>query len=154
MAENAPEEDILFGIPGRKVVKARRGALYLEEDGFRVSLPFRNIGAGVAVITGATTDPGVEGDIYIDRKFVPAGEYVRVSITRGGGMPHSKVATGHWWAMSPFSVLIHYTDAAGGQALISRADFKEYATKSPYVETISVYQKGQTEPFVVGRSHV
>jgi hypothetical protein len=152
--ETTGEELITFGTPGRMVVKAGRGSLYSDKDGMRVSLPFRNIGAGVAVITDATTDPPVEGDIYVTRKFVPVGEHVRVNVTRAGSMTsRSKVSVGDWWAMSPFSILIHYTDAAGAQALISRADFRQYATKGPYVEIISVFEKGKPEPFAVGRSH-
>ncbi len=126
----------------------------MDEKGFRVSLSFRNIGAGVAVIIGATAEPAVEGEIYVDRKFVPVGELVRVNVTRGGSMTSgTKVATGPWWAMSTFAVLIRYTDAAGAQAMVSRAEFKQYPTKGPYVETIRVFEKGKSEPFIVGRSH-
>jgi hypothetical protein len=67
-------------------------------------------------------------------------------------MPASKVPVGQWWAMKPFAVLIHYTDASGGQPLVSRADFEQYATQGPFVGTISIFKKGEQKPFVVGRS--
>jgi len=81
------------------------------------------------------------------------GEHVRVNISRAGP-PVSKAKVGFWWAMEPFAVLIHYTDSSGGQPLISRADFKQFATQGPFVETISVYKRGQTTPFVIGRSSI
>jgi hypothetical protein len=128
------------------------GALWFRDDGTRISLPFRNVGAGVAVITEAATDPPIDGSIYVTRKFVPPGEHVRVNISRGGNKGEPPV--GQWWAMAPFAVLIHYTDAAGGQALISRAEFRQHATQGPWVEKISVFEKGKTSPFAVGRSSV
>jgi hypothetical protein len=146
-----PDEMILFGAPGRDSVKVKVGALWFRPDGRQVSLPFRNIGQGVAVITAATTEPPTTGSIYVTRKFVPPGESVRVNISRASP---PEIGLGQWWAMNPFAILVHYTDAAGGQPQVSRADFRQAATQSPWIEKISVFERGKSEPYVVGRSSV
>jgi len=148
---DAPPDVVLFGAPGRQSLKVEVGMLWMRQDGTQISLPFRNVGAGVAVIMRATTEPLIDGSVYVSRKFVPVGEHVRVNISRAGP-PVSKAKVGFWWAMEPFAVLIHYTDSSGGQPLVSRADFKQYATQGPFVETISIFREGGEKPFVIGRS--
>jgi len=155
VVEGPNVEDVQFGPPGRTSLRVRLGELALNEDGTNISLPFRNIGAGVAVITGATTDPEVEGSVVVARKFVPVGEHVRVNVSVQ--RPESTLPvpqTGHWWAMKPFAILIQYTDAEGRQPLVSRAEFRQAATQGPWVAKISVFKKGKKRPFAVGESTV
>src|SRR5258708_236501 len=139
---------IQFRPPGRESVMSPPATLYLKDDGTTISVPFRNIGAGVAVITSATTDPpDGTASVQVSRKFVPVGEAVRVNVSR---LPGSN--TGEGWAMKGFAVAIHYVDSAGRQAMTSRADIREYATHRPFVESISIFRKGKSKPFAVGRS--
>jgi len=75
-------ETVEFGAPGRNVVDAPRASVYTNADGTKISVPFRNIGGGVAVITSATTKPPASGEVAVTRKFVAVGEHVRVNISR------------------------------------------------------------------------
>jgi hypothetical protein len=134
-----------FGPPGRDSIRLGVGVFFYREDGGLVSFPFRNIGSGAAVITNATTEPAINGSVYVARKFVPQGEHVRVNISRTPEGDHQSM---------PLAVLIHYTDAAGRQAMISRADVQQAATQGPWIETISVFKKGHFKPFAVGRSTI
>jgi len=147
----APPDVVLFGAPGRQSFNVAVGVLWMNGDGSQISLPFRNVGAGVAVITSATTEPDVTGEVNVSRKFVPVGEHVRVNVSRMSAKGDA-ARVGPGWAYPGFALLIHYTDVSGGQPLISRAEFRQYATQGPFVETISIFKAHEPKPFVVSRS--
>jgi hypothetical protein len=144
-------EYVQFGAPGRDGVRVPPGSLYFDNAGgkLQVSVPFRNIGAGVAVITGATTTRVEGGSVVVTRKFVPVGELVRVNVSLVVGESDDPLAT-QWWAMEGFNVSVDYSDAEGAQPLTSRAEIRQYATHGPFIERIAVFRKGETQPFVVG----
>jgi hypothetical protein len=150
-----PVETIQFGPPGRDSVQVLPGQFYYaaDEGKLQLSVAFRNVGAGVAVIKEATTDPEVLGSVYVSRKFVPVTERVRVnvSILLSGDSLAERFKT-HWWAMERFAVSIAYTDAHGRQPMVSRAEIKQAATQAPWVEEIAVFDRGQRRHAVVGRS--
>ena len=150
------QELIQFGAPGRDAVTIPTGSFYYneEENRFKISVSFRNIGAGVAVIEDATTEPAISGDTVVSRKFVPVGESVRVNVSILLGLDDSERFGTQWWAMDGFAVSITYSDADGDQWLTSRAQITQAATHAPWVATISVSKKGASKPFVVGRSSV
>lgn len=51
----APDEQVQFGAPGRPVITMPAGSFSVErsESSFRLSVPFENVGAGVAVVQEA-----------------------------------------------------------------------------------------------------
>lgn len=145
-------ETIQFGAPGRNAVKVPLASFYANTDGTQISVPFRNIGAGAAVITKCATTPAAGGDVSATRKFVPTGEYVRVNVSRIPRIVQGKPTQDQWWAMEGFIVSVDYTDSAGRQAMTSRAEIRQYATKGPFIEVISIFKKGRSRPLVVSRS--
>lgn len=44
------------------------------------------------------------------------------------------------WASGGFTRSVDYTDSGGKQAMTSRAEIRQYATKSPFVEKISIFK--------------
>ena len=145
---------VQFGAPGRAAISIPPGSFYWKqaESSFQLSVAFENVGAGVAVIQGATMQPPVVGDIRVSRKLVPVGTLVRVSASVLLGLPETKQFRGQWWAMDGVYVAIEYSDADGGQTLISRAEIRQYATQGPYIERIAIFHKGEAEPIVEGHS--
>jgi hypothetical protein len=140
----AEPEILLFGAPGRASVSVPQGRLYFSESGaasFELSVPFENIGAGVATILAARTAPRFTGDVYISRKFAPVGATVRVDLSVLSGMPGSDRFKNEWWAMDGISVIIEYSDANEKQHRTSRAEIRQYATQRPFVQHISVTTK-------------
>ena len=134
-------EIIQFGAPGRATVSVPPGSLYFSEPGqgaFQFSVAFENIGAGVATIHAAHTEPRFHGDVYVSRKFAPVGSLVRVNVSVLSGMEGSDRFADQWWAMDGISVTIDYTDASGRQHQSSRAEIRQYATQGPFVQHISV----------------
>ncbi len=150
----APTDFVQFGAPGRARIAIRPGSFYWkqEESSFQLSISVENVGAGVAVIQGATMQPPAAGDIRVSRKLVPVGTLVRVSASILLGPPESEQFRGQWWAMDGVYVAIEYSDADGGQTLISRAEIRQYATQGPYIERIAIFHKGDVEPIVEGHS--
>jgi hypothetical protein len=136
-------EQILFGAPGRDSVAVHRGKFYLHRTtgGLQLSVPFENVGAGVAAITGARTEPAA-GEAYISRGFVPVGGSVRINVSILLGLPTTKkFEDAGPWAYEGFSVIIDYTDARGKQKRSSRAEIRQYATQGPFVQSISVTER-------------
>jgi hypothetical protein len=118
------DEYIQFGAPGREGRRVRTGELDYKVTplSFQVSLAFRNIGAGVAVILGAETVPKLKfGSVYVSRKFLPVGETVRVNISFLTDQEELKRFSTQWWAVDGFVIAISYSDANGKQSLTSRA---------------------------------
>lgn len=147
-------EDLLFGAPGRISVQVAHGALFYQGEGsgaFHLSVAFENIGAGVAAVVGAGTEPAVPGDIYVSRKFVPVGAMVRVNLSILTEVSGGERFRDQWWAMEGFSVVIRYTDAGGKQPLITRASIGQAATQAPWVKEIAVFREGESTPIAIGR---
>lgn len=149
----APDEQVQFGAPGRPVVTMPAGSFYVErgESSFRLSVPFENVGAGVAVVQEVRMEPRGVGDLRVSRKLVPVGTTVRVSASILITGETDAFASDNW-AMEGVFVSISYTDADGGQPLISRAEIKQYTTQGPFVEKIAVFHQGDETPFVEGRA--
>lgn len=112
-----------------------------DQGGFHVSVPFRNTGAGVAVITGATTDRDPQGDVQWTHSIVPVGGEVRVNVS---GQIVSEAAKA-WATIGQIVVGIHYTDADGGQPLETRAYVATYATSGVLLEKIAVFRLGEAK---------
>lgn len=147
-------ERLLFGAPGRISVDVPSGTLSFQGAGsgaFHLSVPFENIGAGVAAVVAAETAPSLPGDIYVSRKFVPVGEIVRVNISVLTDLPGAERFKDQWWAMDGLDITLRYTDANGQQELASRASIAQYATQSPFIQEIAVFSAGKAEPIATGR---
>jgi hypothetical protein len=133
--------------PDRSNYSIRGDQLYLGTGPYHCSVPFRNVGAGVAVITEAWTEPDLHAEIDVPARIVRPGERFRVNLS---------VPT-HAIAMSPvlkawqgsFKVVVAYNDARGGQPLETRALIGTYATSVAAVRGISVTRAGEAEPFII-----
>jgi hypothetical protein len=152
-AAGTPDEQVQFGAPGRPVIAVPAGSFYFkrEESSFRLSVPFENVGAGVAVIQEIGMEPRGSGDLRGSRKLVPVGTTVRISAS----IPITGDAdafASDYRAMEGVFVSISYTDADGGQPLLSRAEIRQYTTQGPFVEKIAVFHQGEETPFVEGRA--
>lgn len=148
------QEELLFGAPGRISVQVAQGELFYQGEGsdtFYLSVAFENIGAGVAAIVGAETDPAVPGDINVSRKFVPVGAIVRVNLSVLTELPGAERFRDQWWAIKGFSVLIRYADTNGKQTLTSTASIGQAATQAPFVKEIAVFREGDSTPIAIGR---
>jgi hypothetical protein len=139
-----------FGAPGRNEVELWEHEFFIQEtaDSFQCSVAFRNVGAGVAVVTSAGTVPSAPGDVVVSRNFVPRGERVRVNVSVQVALPEARALLNAHHSGS-FSVAIGYSDADGGQPLISRADVQTYATHETWVRQIAISHRGEREPFVI-----
>ena len=136
-------EHVLFGAPGRDSVAVQPGSFYLNrtEGMLQISVPFENVGAGVAIITGAQTTPA-SGEVYISRGFVPVGSSVRINISILLGLKTTEqFEMDGSWAYDGYSVIVDYTDASGKQKRSSRAEIRQYATQGPFVQSISVSER-------------
>ena len=133
-------------------MRVARGAFFYQQAGaFYLSVPFENIGAGVAAVVEAEMDPAAPGSIYLSRKFVPVGEIVRVNISVMPEISRGERFRDFFWAMDPVSVAIRYTDANGRQEMMSRATIKQFATQGPFISEIAIFRAGQSEPIAIGR---
>lgn len=151
--EGGPTECVQFGAPGRHQVNVSKHGFFFEksyEGTLLCSVPFRNIGAGVAVILDVSVTPTPLGEVFYTRKFVPDGAFVRVNICAHNDpsmadplMEACKEGGGG------FAVTITYSDADGRQKLITRANLQEYATSPMSVRQVAVLREGETEPFAV-----
>ena len=139
-------EMVTFGAPGRNSYEVFTHVLFVNDDGrLQVSVPFRNTGAGVAVIVGARTIPETaKGSVQWTRSIVQVGGHVRVNVSTHGD-DGSAVAWGKNWQLV---VAISYTDADGGQQLESQAKIRRYQTTGVFLETISVCHYGEDHPFI------
>jgi hypothetical protein len=148
-------ERIQFGAPGRNIFEIPEGSLFHESGGgiFQLSVAFRNVGAGVAVVGRAATHPKAAGSVFTSKKFVPVGEHVRVNVSILVTADEDRLA-GQWWAMDGFAVSIDYTDAEGKQCLTSRAEIRQFATQGPFVQQIAISHTGTSQAIVVGQSSV
>lgn len=141
--DDSDTEKILFGAPGRDSPDVVRGRFYLHRTSemLQLSIPFENVGAGVAVITGAHTEPG-SGECKISRGFVPVGATVRINISILLGMEKTKIFESKGsWAYDGFKVIIEYTDARGKQSRTTTAEIRQYATQGPFVQHVSVQER-------------
>jgi hypothetical protein len=141
--DDGDSERILFGAPGRDSPHVPRGRLYLHRTSgmLQLSIPFENVGAGVAVITGVRTKPP-SGEVYVSRGFVPVAASVRVNISILLGLLHTEIfGPDGSWAYDGFLVLVEYTDAQGKQKRTTKAEIRQYATQSPFVQQIGVTER-------------
>ncbi|MHB1640554.1 MAG: hypothetical protein ACYCUD_12080 [Candidatus Dormibacteria bacterium] len=148
-----PDDLVQFGAPGRPVLPVGACTFDFSRQGqvFLLTVPFENVGAGVAVIQGCGLHPRGTGDLSVSRKLVPVGTTVRVSASLLIGDETDRFASDSW-AMDGVLVSITYTDADGGQPLISRAEIRQYATQAPFVERIAIFHQGEAIPFAEGRA--
>jgi hypothetical protein len=141
--DDSDTEKILFGAPGRDSPDVVRGRFYIHRTAgsLQLSIPFENVGAGVAVMTSARTDPP-SGEAKISRGFVPVNGTVRINISILLGLELTKIfekqAT---WAYDGFFVIVEYTDARGRQKRTTRAEIRQYATQGPFVQNVSVIER-------------
>ena len=140
----APKEAVQFGAPGRSNVVLADHEFYLSPPGdiFQFSVSFRNVGGGVAVITGVDIAPEAPGECVFSRKFVRPGEHVRVNKSVQLGLPESQALVGSW--RTTLAVNVEYCDADGGQPLVSTAQIREYATHAAFVQWIEVFEITRT----------
>jgi hypothetical protein len=141
--DSTDTEKILFGAPGRDSVDVVKGRFYIQRSTgkLQISIPFENVGAGVAVITGVRTEPSA-GDIKNSRGFVPVGGIMRVNISILLGLENTKIfENAGTWAYDGFFVIVEYTDARGRQKRTTRAEIRQYATQGPFVQNVSVTER-------------
>jgi hypothetical protein len=153
LAEGDTSEPVQFGAPGRHQIDVSRHDLYFEKnhDGVLLcSVPFRNIGNGVAVIARVCVTPDPLGDVLCPRKFVPPGEFVRVNICAHTGPSMADALMEACREVGGgFAVTITYSDTDGQQSFTTRADLREFATSPMCVKRVSVSRDGDPEPLAV-----
>jgi len=141
--DNSETEKILFGAPGRDSPDVVKGRFYIHRTSgmLQLSIPFENVGAGVAVITDARTEPP-SGEAKISRGFVPVHATMRINISILLGLRHTEIFDEKGsWAYDGFLVIVEYTDARGRQKRTTRAEIRQYATQGPFVQKISVIER-------------
>jgi hypothetical protein len=141
--DDSDTEKILFGAPGRDSPDVVKGKFYLRRTVglLQLSIPFENVGAGVAVVTAARTEPS-SGDTKISRGFVPVNGTVRINISILLGLENTKIfEKAGTWAYDGFFVIVDYTDARGRQKRSTRAEIRQYATQAPFVQNLSVTER-------------
>lgn len=151
-----PDEQLLFGAPGRISPVVPHGRLYWEHDDdgevSYFSVAFENIGSGVAAISAARIDPSIPGSIYISRKFVPVGALLRLNVSVLRVLAGAEQFKDHWWAMRGIEVSVDYSDIAGGEMLTSTASIRQFAVQDPFVQEITVQRKATGEVLTRGTS--
>jgi hypothetical protein len=151
-AADGPPEAVTFGAPGRDTVLIRDGEFWFDrpEQGrsgnVQVSVAFRNVGNGLAVIVGAGTEPEVTGSRKTSRMYVPVGETVRVNVSTL--VEDNGDDTERWWHYANLAVFVRYTDADGKQPLTTKALVREYAVHEPHVERVEIWRDGDDKPFI------
>jgi hypothetical protein len=154
--EELSGESILFGAPGRPSFNLGPGHAFffrLGDDGvLYCSVPFRNIGAGVAVVTSQEAEPAPQlGEVIVSRRFARPGEVVRVNISaRADASSDERLAEA--LRAGEFTVIISYSDADGGQRLVTHADVKRFAVSDFAVRRIAIFREGERKPFAVSES--
>lgn len=133
-----------FPAPGRDGYTLHLDQFYLREN--HVSIPFSNIGPGVAVIKRAWSEPPFSGT-EVTAHLVPAGGTMRVNLS--AAEVEEIYAQLEILGMS-FTVAIEYADARGDQTYVTRALVASYATSEPAIRGLSVTRGNEEEPFVVG----
>jgi hypothetical protein len=138
-------------------IDAHRGFVHVHLDAGRegalISVPMRNAGVGLAMIRGISLEVGTPiptPPVTIQPANVPAGETSRVSFIAGPDhlafdAIRETVAPGR----QTFSVVVAYTDLAGGQMTLSRFDvhFKPEPPSNWYVRQVHLQQSNADEPF-------
>lgn len=138
------EEHLLFGPPMRISPLVPRGKLFYQASSpgsFHFSVALENLGAGVAAITGARTEPKFSGSVWVSRKFVPVGSIVRVNVAVNRSLQGSEPLDEHWWAMNGICVVVEYSDSNGGQRMVTKATIMQAATQGPSVKEISIFHR-------------
>ncbi|MDX6288131.1 MAG: hypothetical protein QOG53_3616 [Frankiales bacterium] len=153
--EAADIESVSFGAPGRNREELRVGEFFLrrgeDSDVFQVSVSFRNVGSGPAVILGAGTDPAVTASCKVSRMYVPTGENVRVNVSAlvtAGAEGARHLADWRTEGGANFTIFITYADVDGSQTMTTRAVVREYAVHTPFVERVEIWRPGAKEPYL------
>ena len=144
--DHASLELVRFGPPRNNSVETRGSALYLAEDDalLQMSVPFRNVGSGPAVIRRVAVEPRGMGSVIASRAIVAVGGLVRVNASLAIVSPSHRTKL----AVESFTMIIEYSDAAGSQQLVSRAHINRVGEGGSYVGPVDVLQHGEEEPFL------
>jgi hypothetical protein len=146
-SENPGDDVVVFAAPGRRGYPIRGDTVYRRSDPpYYCSVPLRNVGAGVAVIQVAWTEPELPGAIEIPGLIVQPGERVRINITLPDHALLDDAVRSAW--DGSFFVAVMYVDARGGQMMITRAHVGTYATSGTKLRGISATRAGDEKPFL------
>jgi hypothetical protein len=138
-------------------IDSHRGFVHVHIDqqgaGARILVPMRNAGSGLAMIRGISLEVGKATPpplTTIQPANVPPGEYSRVSFIAAPDHPafdaiQDALAPGY----QTFSVVVAYTDLAGGQMTLSRVHvhYKPDPPSNWYVRQVHLQERGADEPF-------
>jgi len=130
----------VFPAPGRNGYDLRGDDAYVSET--QCSTPLRNVGSGVAVITGAWTEPPFATEVEVTAKLLAPGGRLRVNVSTMGTSEERRLLGGG------FTVAVAYSDARGVQSFVTRVLVGTYATSSAAVRGVSITQAGEDKPFV------
>jgi hypothetical protein len=116
-------------------------------DGTHVSIPLRNVGPGIAVITSAGLSPPGSVHAAFTRNIVPSGESVRFLFTVPRANADARPIL-ESIDSGTLSVTVGYHDATGRQDLIGRADL-HVGGRGWFIRQISVRRRADEEPFIM-----
>jgi hypothetical protein len=148
LASDNSAETLIFGAPGRISPDVPYGKLWFDfnEDGTlaHFSVPFENVGSGVAGVSSARVVPNPNGDVYVSRKFVPVGALLRVNVSVLHPNTDTEQFQSDRWAVNGVLVHVDYTSSYDGEKFTATADIRQYATQDPFVQSITIASKDGT----------
>jgi hypothetical protein len=150
----AIEEQLFYpGRDGEPVVGIHGGVhLHGADTEVLVSLPLRNAGAGLALITGTAIKIGTElgpPPVMVIPSIIAAGEYGRVNFrTKPGDAAHAPLRD-FLREHQQLSIEVGYTDLAGQQLTVSRFDvhFRSRAHTNWEVRQVHFQAPGTDAPY-------
>jgi hypothetical protein len=144
---DAERDSGAFGAPGRRPYDLSSHQVYIRFDTpHEFSAPLRNVGAGVAFIQQAWTEPELPGSLDISSRVVRTGERTRINIVLPDHAYLDDDVRNTW--SSSFVIAVLYVDARGGQTMVTRAHIGTYATSGTLVRGITVTRAGEDRPFL------
>jgi hypothetical protein len=149
----ATEEQLFY--PNREApVRGNRGGVHAlaSDEEVMISMPFRNAGAGLAMVRGIgmrLTVATPTAPVMIQPANVPAGEYGRVSFRATPGEAAFAPLGQAIRARSNLSIEVAYSDLAGQQYTVTRFDvyFRARAHTNWEVRQLHLHEPGSDEPF-------
>ena len=143
-----PHETLLFGAPGRISPLVSVGEMWWDanKDGSlgHFSIALENVGAGVAAIGECRVRPEPFGDVLMSPMFVPVGGFLRVNVSVQQALVNTPSQfKDQWWAIDGVWVEVDYTPSIGGDVLTTIAEIRQYATRQPFVQFVTVRRNGE-----------
>jgi hypothetical protein len=145
-------EFVEFGSPVDTTFRMIASQVFKTEQPHHLfSIPLRNIGVGIAVLTRVWTEPAMPVEIDFTNRTVEPTDRVRVNLTAPESIDEDPAAMEHW--NGSFLLAVEYSDALGAQTLVTRALVGTHATSGTQVRGFSISRDGLDEPFISSGHH-